>query len=117
MRYATPLFLVLILVEFSDLLFAFDSIPAIFAITTDPFIVLTSNVFAILGLRAMYFVLADMTDHFSLLKYGLAIVMMFIGVKMILIDLIKIPVLVSFGIVAAIIATSIALSLRKDSRL
>ena len=79
-RYATPLFLVLILVEFTDLLFAVDSIPAIFAITTDPYIVLTSIVFAILGLRAMYFVLADMTDHFSLLKYGLAIVMMFIGV-------------------------------------
>lgn len=117
MRYATPLFLVLILVEFTDLLFAVDSIPAIFAITTDPFIVLTSNVFAILGLRAMSFLLADMADHFSLLKYGLAIVMMFIGVKMILIDLIKIPVLVSLGIVAAIIAASIALSLRKDRRL
>ena len=116
-RYATPLFLVLILVEFTDLLFAFDTIPAIFASTTDPYIVLTSIVFAILGLRAMYFVLADMTDHFSLLKYGLAIVMMFIGVKMILIDLIKIPVLVSLGIVAAIIAASIALSLRKDRRL
>ena len=116
-RYATPLFLVLILVEFTDLLFAFDSIPAIFAITTDPYIVLTSIVFAILGLRAMYFVLADMTDHFSLLTYGLAIVMMFIGVKMILIDLIKTPVLVSLGIVAAIIAASIALSLRKDRRL
>ena len=116
-RYATPLFLVLILVEFTDLLFAVDSIPAIFAITTDPFIVLTSNVFAILGLRAMSFLLADMADHFSLLKYGLAIVMMFIGVKMILIDLIKTPVLGSLGIVAAIIAASIALSLRKDRRL
>ena len=80
MRYATSLFFVLILVEFTDLLFAVDSIPAIFAITTDPFIVLTSNVFAILGLRAMSFLLADMADHFSLLKYGLAIVMMFIGV-------------------------------------
>jgi predicted tellurium resistance membrane protein TerC len=71
-RYATPLFLVLVLVEVSDLIFAVDSIPAIFAITTDPFIVLTSNVFAILGLRAMYFLLADMADRFSLLKYGLA---------------------------------------------
>ena len=79
-RYATPLLLVLILVEFTDLLFAFDSIPAIFAITTDPYIVLTSIVFAILGLRAMSFLLADMADHFSLLKYGLAIVMMFFGV-------------------------------------
>ena len=75
-RYATPLFLVLILVEISDLIFAVDSIPAIFAITTDPFIVLTSNVFAILGLRAMYFLLADMADRFSLLKYCLAIVLM-----------------------------------------
>jgi tellurite resistance protein TerC len=113
-RYATPLFLVLILVELTDLIFAVDSIPAIFAITTDPFIVLTSNIFAILGLRAMYFLLADMADRFSLLKYGLAIVLMFIGVKMILIDLIKIPVLVSLGLVATIIATSVFLSLRKD---
>lgn len=115
-RYATPLFLVLVLVEFSDLIFAVDSIPAIFAITTDPFIVLTSNIFAILGLRAMYFLLADMADSFSLLKYGLAIVLMFIGVKMLLIDLYKIPVAVSLGVVAAIIATSIVLSLKKDAR-
>ncbi len=116
-RYATPLFLVLILVELTDLIFAVDSIPAIFAITTDPFIVLTSNVFAILGLRAMYFLLADMADRFSLLKYGLSVVLMFIGVKMILIDLIKIPVLISLGVVATIIASSIILSLRKDRRL
>ncbi|MBS1144978.1 MAG: TerC family protein, partial [Proteobacteria bacterium] len=115
-RYATPLFLVLVLVEFSDLIFAVDSIPAIFAITTDPFIVLTSNIFAILGLRAMYFLLADMADRFSLLKYGLAIVLMFIGVKMLLIDLYKIPVAVSLGVVAAIIATSIVLSLKKEAR-
>ena len=115
-RYATPLFLVLILVEITDLIFAVDSIPAIFAITTDPFIVLTSNIFAILGLRAMYFLLADMADRFSLLKYGLAIVLMFIGVKMLLIDLYKIPVAVSLGVVAAIIATSIILSLKKDAR-
>ena len=115
-RYATPLFLVLLLVEVTDLIFAVDSIPAIFAITTDPFIVLTSNIFAILGLRAMYFLLADMADRFSLLKYGLAIVLMFIGVKMLLIDLFKIPVTVSLGVVAAIIATSIVLSLKKDAR-
>ena len=112
-RYATPLFLVLVLVEITDLIFAVDSIPAIFAITTDPFIVLTSNVFAILGLRAMYFLLADMADRFSLLKYGLALVLMFVGVKMMLIDIFKIPVLVSLGIVATIIATSVVLSLRK----
>ena len=115
-RYATPLFLVLILVEFTDLIFAVDSIPAIFAITTDPFIVLTSNIFAILGLRAMYFLLAGVADRFSLLKYGPAIVLMFIGVKMLLIDLFKIPVAVSLGVVAAIIATSIILSLKKDAR-
>ncbi|HNC26682.1 TerC family protein [Accumulibacter sp.] len=114
-RYATPLFLVLALVEFSDLIFAVDSIPAIFAITTDPFIVLTSNVFAILGLRAMYFLLADMADRFSLLKYGLALVLMFIGVKMLLIDVFKIPVLISLLVVAAIISTSIVLSLRKEA--
>ncbi len=115
-RYVTPLFLVLILVELSDLIFAVDSIPAIFAITTDPFIVLTSNVFAILGLRAMYFLLADMADRFSLLKYGLALVLMFIGVKMLLLDVFKIPVMVSLGIVAAIIATSVVLSLRRSAK-
>ena len=115
-RYATPLLLVLVLVELTDLIFAVDSIPAIFAITTDPFIVLTSNIFAILGLRAMYFLLADMADRFSLLKYGLAIVLMFIGVKMMLIDLIKVPVVLSLGVVAAIITVSIVLSLRKDAR-
>lgn len=115
-RYATPLFLVLVLVEISDLIFAVDSIPAIFAISTDPFIVLTSNVFAILGLRAMYFLLADMADRFSLLKYGLAVVLMFVGVKMMLIDVFKIPVAVSLGTVAAIIATAFILSLRKSRR-
>ncbi len=115
-RYATPLFLALVLVELSDVIFAVDSIPAIFAITTDPFIVLTSNVFAILGLRAMYFLLADMADRFSLLKYGLALVLMFIGIKMLLIDLFKIPILFSLGVVAAIIGTSVVLSLRKTRR-
>jgi tellurite resistance protein TerC len=114
-RYATPLFLVLVLVEISDLIFAVDSIPAIFAITTDPFIVLTSNVFAILGLRAMYFLLADMADRFSLLKYGLALVLIFIGAKMMLIDVFKIPVLVSLGVVALIIFTSVVLSLRRTA--
>lgn len=115
-RYATPLLLVLVLVEVSDLIFAVDSIPAIFAITTDPFIVLTSNVFAILGLRAMYFLLADMAERFSLLKYGLALVLGFVGVKMMLIDLVKIPVLASLGVVATIIAGSVVLSLRRDAR-
>jgi len=114
-RYATPLFLVLVLVEISDLIFAVDSIPAIFAITTDPFIVLTSNVFAILGLRAMYFLLADVADRFSLLKYGLALVLMFIGVKMMLIDLYKIPVGISLAVVAVIIGASVWLSLRRNA--
>ncbi len=114
-RYVTPLFLVLVLVEFSDVIFAVDSIPAIFAITTDPFIVLTSNVFAILGLRAMYFLLAGMADRFSLLKYGLALVLVFIGAKMLLIDLYKIPVGISLGVVAVIIGTSIVLSLRRTA--
>ena len=115
-RYATPLFLALVMVEASDLIFAVDSIPAIFAITTDPFIVLTSNVFAILGLRAMYFLLAGFADRFALLKYGLAIVLMFIGVKMLLIDVYKIPVGFSLAVVFAIIAASVVLSLRLDAR-
>ena len=112
-RYATPLFLVLVLVEISDVIFAVDSIPAIFAVTTDPFIVLTSNVFAILGLRAMYFLLAGMADRFSLLKYGLALVLVFIGAKMLLADVVTIPVGVSLGVVAAIIAAAVVLSLRQ----
>lgn len=112
-RYATPLFVALVLVEISDLIFAVDSIPAIFAITTDPFIVITSNIFAILGLRAMYFLMADMADRFSLLKYGLAIVLMFIGIKMLLIDIYKIPVGFSLAVVATIIGVSIWLSLKR----
>ena len=115
-RYATPLFLALVLVEASDLIFAVDSIPAIFAITTDPFIVLTSNIFAILGLRAMYFLLAGVADRFSLLKYGLAVVLMFIGVKMLLIDVYKIPVGFSLAVVAVIIGASVWASLRKEAR-
>lgn len=111
--FATPLFVVLVLVEFSDIIFAVDSIPAIFAITTDPFIVLTSNIFAILGLRAMYFLLADMADRFSLLKYGLALVLIFIGTKMLIIDIYKIPVAFSLGLVALILTVSVILSLRK----
>jgi len=116
LRYATPLFLALVLVEISDLIFAVDSIPAIFAITTDPFVVLTSNVFAILGLRSMYFLLADAADRFSLLKYGLAMVLMFIGVKMMLIDVYKIPVGFSLAVVAVILGASIAMSLRRAPR-
>jgi len=113
-RYATPLFFALVLVEISDLIFAVDSIPAIFAITSDPFIVLTSNVFAILGLRAMYFLLADMASRFSLLKYGLAAVLVFIGLKMMLIDIYKIPVGFSLAVVATFIGISIGLSLCRE---
>jgi tellurite resistance protein TerC len=109
--YATPLFLVLVLVEFTDLVFAVDSIPAIFAVTSDPFIVFTSNIFAILGLRAMYFLLTDMAGRFHLLKYGLAFILMFIGVKMLLLDVFKIPVGLALGIVATILAISIIASL------
>jgi tellurite resistance protein TerC len=117
LRYATPLFLVLVLVEITDVIFAVDSVPAIFAITTDPFIVLTSNVFAILGLRALYFLLADVASRFTLLKYGLALVLVFIGAKMLLLDVWKIPVALSLGVVAAIIAASVAMSLWRTRRL
>ncbi len=111
-RLATPLFLVIALVGMTDVIFAVDSIPAIFAITNDPFIVLTSNIFAILGLRAMYFLLAAMATKFHLLSYGLAVVLAFIGTKMMLIDVYKIPVLISLGVVVAILAITMVLSLR-----
>ena len=110
-RYLTPLLVVLILVEISDLIFAVDSIPAIFAVTTDPFIVLTSNIFAIMGLRAMYFLLADFADRFAFLKYGLAVILIFIGTKMLLIDLVKIPIGYSLGTVALILISSVILSI------
>lgn len=106
----TPLFLTLIMVEISDIIFAVDSIPAIFAITTDPFIILTSNIFAILGLRAMYFLLADMADRFAYLKYGLAWVLVFIGTKMVLIDIYKIPIGISLSVVALLIGGSVVIS-------
>lgn len=111
-RIATPLFMVICLVGLTDVIFAVDSIPAIYAITNDPFIVLTSNVFAILGLRAMYFLLAAVAARFHLLSYGLAVILVFIGSKMMLIDVVKIPVLVSLGVVVAILAVTMALSLR-----
>ncbi|MCD9085174.1 TerC family protein [Stenotrophomonas sp. SY1] len=111
-RWFTPMFVVLILIAVTDVIFAVDSIPAIFAITTDPFIVLTSNVFAVLGLRAMFFLLAGMADRFHLLPYGLAVILAFIGTKMLLIDLYKIPVPVSLGVVAAILVTTMILSLK-----
>jgi tellurite resistance protein TerC len=109
-RKYTPLFVVLVMIAITDVIFAVDSIPAIFAITTDPFIVLTSNVFAVLGLRALYFLLAGMAEKFHLLAYGLAVVLIFIGTKMLIVDLYKIPVLVSLGVVAATLALSMILS-------
>jgi tellurite resistance protein TerC len=110
-RYATPLLLVLVVVEATDVVFAVDSIPAIFAITTDPFIVYTSNIFAILGLRALYFVLAGAMSQFHLLKVALGLVLCFVGAKMVIADVLKIPVLVSLGVVAALLAGGVVGSL------
>lgn len=115
-RMATPLFLVLIFIEATDLVFAVDSIPAIFAITTDPFIVFTSNVLAILGLRSMYFLLANIVHRFVYLKTGLSLILVFIGVKMLLLDVFKIPTAVSLGVVAGILTVSVVLSLLKTGR-
>ncbi len=109
--WATPMFLVLALIEASDVVFAVDSIPAIFAVTTDPFIVFTSNIFAIMGLRALYFLLADMADRFHLLKYGLAIVLVFIGGKMLAMPWFHMPIQWSLSIVGGIIVVSVAASL------
>ena len=111
-RMATPLFVVILLIGIVDIIFAVDSIPAIFAITMDPFIVLTSNVFAILGLRAMYFLLAGMHERFHLLSYGLAIVLVFIGTKMLLIDIYKIPVAWSLGVTLTVLVVTMVLSLK-----
>ncbi|WP_312770338.1 TerC family protein [Pseudoxanthomonas mexicana] len=115
-RRYTPLFVVLVMIAVTDVIFAVDSIPAIFAITSDPFIVLTSNVFAVLGLRAMFFLLAGMADRFHLLPYGLAVVLAFIGSKMLLVDVYKIPVLWSLGTVAMILAVTVALSLARPQK-
>jgi len=110
-RCYTPLFVVLVMIGVTDVIFAVDSIPAIFAITTDPFIVLTSNVFAVLGLRALYFLLANMAGKFHLLSVGLALVLVFIGGKMLLVDVVKIPVFVSLAVVGLLVGGSMALSL------
>ena len=112
--WATPLFLTLCMVEVADLIFAVDSVPAIFAITTDPFIVYTSNIFAILGLRALYFALAAMVHRFVYLKYALALVLVFIGGKIFLVNLVgKIPSVVSLGVTAGLIAGGVLVSLWK----
>ena len=110
-KIATPLLMVICLIALTDIIFAVDSIPAIFAITNDPFIVLTSNVFAILGLRAMYFLVAAVADKFHLLSYGLALILIFIGAKMTLIDFYKIPVVVSLGVVAGILIATVTVSM------
>lgn len=110
-KIATPLFLVLIMIELSDVIFAVDSIPAVFAVTTDPFIVLTSNIFAVLGLRAMYFLLADVAERFVFLKYGLAFVLSFIGLKMLMMHWVHIPISVSLSVVFGALGASILTSL------
>jgi tellurite resistance protein TerC len=112
---ATTLFIVLIVVETTDVIFATDSIPAIFAITRDPFIVYTSNIFAILGLRALYFLLAGIMDRFVYLKTGLSFVLSFVGIKMLIADFYKMPILIALGVVATILAGSIIASLLKRS--
>ena len=109
-RVYTPLFAVMILIGITDVVFAVDSIPAIFAITQDPFIVMTSNIFAILGLRAMYFLLADLKEHFHLLTYGLGVILVFVGTKMLIVDWIKIPVGWSLVAVGAVLAASMVAS-------
>jgi tellurite resistance protein TerC len=113
---ATPLLLALITVETSDLIFAVDSIPAIFAVTTDPFVVFTSNAFAILGLRSLYFLLADAADRFRYLRLGLAGVLIFVGAKMLLTDMLKTPPLVSLAVILGILGVSVAASLLADRR-
>ncbi|MFZ6655195.1 TerC family protein [Undibacterium sp. TJN19] len=110
-RLFTPLFLVLVLIEISDVVFAVDSIPAIFAVTTDPFIVFTSNIFAIMGLRALYFLLADMADRFHLLKFGLAFVLMFVGIKMLIVKWMHVPTSVSLLVIGGLLGSSILASL------
>ncbi len=113
-RMVTPLLLVLVLIEVTDLIFAVDSIPAIFAITQEPFIVYTSNIFAILGLRSLYFLLAGVIHKFVYLRYGLAAVLSFVGIKMLITDLYHIPTLVSLGVIVSVLATSIVASLLSD---
>lgn len=115
-RMATPLFVVLVLVETTDLIFAVDSIPAVFAVTRDPFLVYSSNVFAILGLRALYFLLSGIIDKFRYLKFGLSVVLIFVGAKMLLADVYKVPTGLSLGIIALVIGASVVASLLFPAR-
>lgn len=116
MLWATPLFLVLILVEASDVIFAVDSIPAIFAVTSDPFIVLTANLMAILGLRAMFFLLAGAASKMHYLPYGLGIILLFIGAKMLLLDVFHMPIWISLGFIVLVLGITAYLSLRHNKR-
>jgi tellurite resistance protein TerC len=109
--FATPLLIVLLVVETTDVVFAVDSIPAILAITVDPFIVYTSNVFAILGLRALYFALAGLVHRFHFLQYGLSVILVFVGIKMLLVDVYKIPPSIALGVIAGILLLSVLASL------
>lgn len=111
-KYFTPLAVVLILVELSDVIFAVDSIPAIFAVTTDPFIVLTANLLAILGLRAMFFLLSGLADKFHLLPYALSVILVFIGAKMLLLDVFHVPMAISLGFIAAVLTVTAILSVK-----
>jgi tellurite resistance protein TerC len=115
-RLATPLFMVLLLVEVTDLIFAVDSIPAVFAVTRDPFIVFTSNVFAILGLRSLYFVLADFVQRFHYLKPALALVLGFVGVKMLAMGVVHIPIWLSLGVICGTLLGAVLLSIRRERR-
>ncbi len=115
--HATPMFVVLIIVETTDLIFAVDSIPAIFAITTDPFLVYTSNVFAILGLRSLYFALAGVIDKFCYLKAALSVILCFVGVKMLVVDFYKVPVGMSLGVIAGVLAVAVVASILKPAEI
>jgi tellurite resistance protein TerC len=110
-RFATPLLLVLVLIEFTDLVFAIDSIPAIFAVTRDPFLVYTSNVFAILGLRSLYFLLSGVIDKFRYLRFGLAFILTFVGIKMLIADIVHIPTAISLVVIAGGIIASVVASM------
>jgi tellurite resistance protein TerC len=114
-RHATPLLLALVAVEVTDVVFAVDSIPAIFAVTRDPFIVFTSNIFAILGLRSMYFLLAGVIERFVYLKLGLSVVLVFVGAKMMLVDVYKLPIAASLAIIAGVLGLSVAASLLRPA--
>ena len=116
MLWATPLFLVLILVEASDVIFAVDSIPAIFAVTTDPFIVLTANLMAILGLRAMFFLLSGAASKMHYLPYGLGLILVFIGFKMLMLDVFHMPIWISLGFIVIVLAITAILSIRHSKK-